>query len=455
MTIWTPKISDSSANKYVAIADAIAADVAEGTLRPGQKLPTQRRLAKRLGVTVGTVGRAYALAEKRGLISLEVGRGSFVRTFDSHVDESGQHGEMVDLGLNLPPQTEQGDLLARTLAQISNSRNIVHLFGDAPVESFEHHRAAAAQWLADRLPCSASEILICSGTQNALISILCSLATSQDKILVEELTFPGMIAAAQSLNLELVPVKMDGEGILPDELERQATGASILYCTPTNQNPTTATMSTKRRQQVASIARKLGLFIIEDDVYGKLVDDAPPPIASMAPERTYLVSSLAKTLSVGLRLAFVRAPSERRESLISHLRATHFFPAPLLCEVAASSIHDGTAERLLQEQRAVARRRQQLAVEILPPHLITGAPAGHHLWMELPAAWTATTLQRAANENGVNFYSAELFQPAGAQAVHAIRIALGAARNEGELRLGLNVISRLLSDSVQNPSARY
>ena len=74
-------------NKYEAIAGAIGDDVADGTLKPGQKLPTQRDLAKRLSVTIGTVGRAYALAEKRGLISLEIGRGSFVRSFESRSNE--------------------------------------------------------------------------------------------------------------------------------------------------------------------------------------------------------------------------------------------------------------------------------------------------------------------------------------------------------------------------------
>lgn len=454
MTIWLPKLPDGIKNKYEAIAKAIGDDVAAGELKPGEKLPTQRELAKRLSVTVGTVGRAYALAEKKGFVSLETGRGSFVRSYDFRFG-SGDPEDIIDLGLNLPAVTDNGEIFSRTLAQLSNSRDIVTLFGNAPVESFERHRVAATRWLRDRLVCSPEQVLISSGTQNALVSTLATLTKPGDSVLVEELTFPGMIEAARLLNLKLVPLEMDDRGIIPTALERCANTSGVIYCIPTNQNPTTTTMPTARRRRIAEIAKARELYIIEDDVYGKLIADAPPPIATFAHDRTVLISSLAKTMSVGLRLAFVCVPDRLRQPIMTSLRATNFFPSPLLCEIAANWINDNTADRLLKEQRVVALQRQEIAKDILGDELCAGNPAGNHVWLNLPDAWTGETLQRAAKENGVKLYPAAAFTTSSQAVANAVRIALGAARNESELRVGLNVIARLLDQGIDESRARY
>ena len=455
MTIWAPTLTANDKSKYEAIADAIAADISNGSLTPGQKLPTQRSLARKLDVTVGTIGRAYALAEKRGLISLEVGRGSFVRSFVSRTNELASSGGVIDLGLNLPPTTQNAHLFGRTLAQISNSQDISSVFGNAPVESFASHRVAAAKWLADRCQSNPENTLICSGTQNALISTLASLTKPGDSVLVEQLTFPGMIAAAKFLHLKLIPLEMDNKGVLPDSLDREGKKARVLYCVPTNQNPTATTMSLTRRKQVAKLLGMHNIFLIEDDVYGKLIDGGPPSVASLAPERTILIASLAKTISIGLRLAYVCVPESIRQKVLGSMRATNFFPSPLLCDVATRLIVEGLADQLLDEFRNTARDRMQIAKKILPKKSIFGSPQGNHVWLHLPAAWSPATIAAAARENKINIYPANLFVPDKAPAPNAIRIALGAARNESELRIGLNLIARLLDDESVQSNASY
>ena len=129
MTIWEPAIAERGGPRYVAIADAIAQDVTSGVLPEGAKLPTHRDLAGRLGVTVGTVTRGYAEAERRGLTVGEVGRGTFVRTRldpedfgwrDAALEGKGKG--VVDMSLAcpwVPPDGEEGRLLARSLEQIA------------------------------------------------------------------------------------------------------------------------------------------------------------------------------------------------------------------------------------------------------------------------------------------------------------------------------------------------
>ena len=103
MTIWIPRLEGRKGPRYRTIVEALIEDLAAGTLREGSRLPTHRDLAERLGVTVGTVSRAYAEAARRGLVSGEVGRGTFVRgTADAGGERADAEG-LVDLGQNHPP----------------------------------------------------------------------------------------------------------------------------------------------------------------------------------------------------------------------------------------------------------------------------------------------------------------------------------------------------------------
>ena len=202
-------------------------------------------------------------------------------------------------------------------------------------------------------------------------------------------------------------------------------------------------MANARRREIAKVAAARNINIVEDDVYGLLIKDAPKPICQYLPEQTFLVCSLAKTLAVGIRLAFVRVPARSRDAMTEKLRASNFFPAPLLCEVVTNWIADDTADLLLQEQRDVGGRRRKIAKDVFGKQAIK--TSGNHLWMDLPDAWPAETLQRAAKENGVNVFTAASFAVPGSKVPNSIRIALGAARNDSELKIGLSVIARLLA----------
>jgi len=453
--MWAPNLTGDVKSKYRAIASAIADDVASGALQPGQRLPTQRALSKQLSVTIGTVGRAYALAEKRGLISLEVGRGSFVRSIHSTCGSTVEQSPIIDFGLNLPPATENPELFSQVLADLSHSRNLRNLFGHAPIQGFESHRVAAASWLASRLPCSADDILIANGTQNALVATLSALVGPGGSVMVEELTFPGMIEAARLLNIQLVGIPMDKGGIRVDELDRLCKTSRVLYLTPVNQNPTTTTLSITRRKKLVRVAQTRSITIIEDDAYGKLLDKTPVSIASLAPENTVMISSLSKTLAVGLRIAFMYVPDSIRDKVSSRLRAAQFFPCPLSCEIASHWINSPVAEQLVVEMRDVSTHRQKIAHELLGDFIL-GQPAGHHVWLELPEPWTGDTFQRAAKEAGVLLYSGSDFAVEPDVSLQRVRIGLGRAANEIALREGLGKLKRLLQEqSGSPPGAQY
>ena len=456
MTIWVPELDESIPTRYEQIAHAIERDIALGILKPGDKLPTQRSLAKQLNVTVATCGRGYALAASRGLTTLEVGRGSFVATA---VDETGAadssvDGLVVDLGINLPPKIDSRDIYSGTLQAISVNRRVANCFSAMPVETFRRNREAAATWLQPRIDSTHENVILCTGMQSALISGLSVVTQPGDAVLVEDHTFPGILTAARMLQLRLIPVEMDQRGVTVEGFEAMTRKARVVYLNPTNQNPTTSVLPMTRRKAIAKIIRENNLWLIEDDTYGRFYDQHSSPIARFVPDQCLYVASLSKTMSVGLRLAIMRPPDSIYQEVLDRFRATSFFPSPLSVEIATRWIEDGTANRLVNELMAIADRRQQIAREILGAQVIQGEPRLNHIWMSVSKPWTAESLVSAARENGVLLSAASTFS-ATSKSEAFVRIALGAARNEEELKASLTKIVRLMSRSNAKNTTRY
>ena len=142
------------------------------------------------------------------------------------------------------------------------------------------------------------------------------------------------------LRLKPIPIPMDAKGILPDQIVGRL--AKVMYLNPTNQNPTSTTLSMARRKAVAKVMAKHGIRLLEDDTYGQLCPDSPPTISSLIPDQSILMTSLSKSMTVGLRLAFLRAPKTMRDQIVSHLQATSFFPSSISLEIACKWITEGT-----------------------------------------------------------------------------------------------------------------
>ena len=453
MTIWAPTLQTTDGTKYEQIASAIQRDIAAGKLSPGDRLPPQRKLAQFLGVTIGTVGRAYALAERRGLTKSEVGRGCFVTTGHA-LEGDGVHAPlMIDLGINFPPAIEDDRVFEHTLLELSQSKNRARLFGPVPVDAFPHHREAAAQWLRPRIECNEKDVLICAGTQSALIASLSALTRPGDGVFVESQTFPGILSALRLLDRTPIPIPMDAEGVIPSAID--VSRGKVVFLNPTNQNPTSTCLSLARRMAIADLVEKHELWLVEDDTYGHLCPDVSVSISSLIRERSVLITSISKSMTVGLRLAFIRVPNTIRESVLSQLHATTFFPSTIAVEIVSKWINDGTAKHFVDARSATAKRRREIALTNLPASMLPTPPMLNHVWLELPDSWTPTTFCRAAEENGVMVLPSRVFSPTPECETNCVRVAIGAARTDEELLVGLQKLSRLLDcDSVET-SARF
>ncbi|MEZ4387287.1 MAG: PLP-dependent aminotransferase family protein [Candidatus Krumholzibacteriia bacterium] len=452
MTMWTPDISGRPGPRYKAIADALADDIACARLSTGDRLPTHRELAEQLDLTVGTVTRAYAEAERRGLVRGEVGRGTFVWADDERFDpllEPSREGaaDMIDLGLNLPLDSEGPDL-AEVLREMCERTDLDLLLTYQPFTGSDRYRRMGVDWIARHgLEVAPEQVVITAGAQHAIVVALSALCRPGQVVLSEVLTYPGLKTAASLLGLEAAPVAMDHEGLLPEALDRavQETGARVLYCMPTLQNPTTATMGAARRAAVAEVARRHDLHVIEDDVHGLLAPDSPAPLMALIPERTLYIASTSKVLAGGLRVAFVAAPRDLIERLAFAVAASMWALPALSLEVAARWIADGTAAVITDRKREEAAARQDLARRILPAGRCQTAGQSYFLWLELPAPWRVDQFVRAARERGVLVASAEAFTTGRAEPPAAVRVSLSAPAERARLASGLQTLADMLA----------
>ncbi|WP_454674893.1 aminotransferase-like domain-containing protein [Achromobacter pestifer] len=449
--IWPQNLTRGGGPRYRQIADFIEHAVAENQLQPGDRLPPQRGLAQRLGVDLTTVTRAYAEAGQRGLLDPRGASGTFIAR------PPAQAAQLIDLGMNMPPAPlgcDLQDLVQRGLAKVMDRHDVnvmmaYHLAGGGP-----EARAAGAQWLAQAVgPIDPALVLVCPGAQAALAALILAYSQPGDPIIAEPLVYPGLLSAARHLGREVLAAEVDGDGMTPAGLERacRESGSRLVYLNPTLQNPTTHTMSARRRRDLVRSASACGARIIEDDPYRLFLDDAPPPLASYAPASVFHIATLAKCLTPGLRTAFVLSPDQdSRERVLAAMRSFALMATPLMGALTTQWITSGAADTVLNGVRAEAQARQRLARQLLPGPFHAN-PAGIHLWQVLPPQWTALDLARVARDEGLSVTSSDAFQVGQAPGHNAIRISLGGVKDRQELALALERLAELMR---RRPHAR-
>jgi DNA-binding transcriptional MocR family regulator len=458
MADWTPDLATSDKPHYLAIADAIADDIGAGRLAAGDRLPPQRKLAKRLDVDFTTVARGYVEAQKRGLIESKVGQGTFVR--DKPKPRRGQQmppPRPVDLSMNLPPETDDPELIERMQAGVEFvSRDIVSLLRYQGFGGTQADKDAASSWLGRRALVPAQErIFISPGAHPALLGILTILAKPGDAILCEAITYPGIRSIAAQLGLTLIGLPMDAEGIEVDALVEacKKTKPRALYLNPTLQNPTTLTISDQRRRDIADTARHFGLPIVEDDAYGFIPPHGHAPFAAIAPDLTWHVAGLAKCIGAGLRAAYVVVPNTRSTwPFAAALRAATVMASPFTVALVTRWIEDGTADTLLRFIRNETAARQKLVSEILPKGIYQSDPLSFNIWLEVPAPWNRAAFVEHMRSTGIGMVASDAFASLGPPP-EAVRVCLGGPIGRPRLAAGLEYMTHALTESPALASA--
>jgi DNA-binding transcriptional MocR family regulator len=455
METWTPDLTESSGPTYRAIAEALSGDIDSGRLSPGDRLPTHRDLARELGVTVGTVSRAYAEAERRGLVQGEVGRGTFVRGGEESVaaflSNKGQTG-VVDLSQSIPAVAtteEERQVLTGAFRALARRADLAELSGFPPPAGSRRHREAGAACVARLgLDVPASRVLVTAGGQHAMAVTFATLTQPGDVILTEELTYPGMKGLANLLNLRLRGLAMDDDGLRPEAFERACREEEVraLYTIPTLQNPTSRVVPESRRVEITRIAEEHDVALVEDDVYGFLEADHPSPLALLAPERSYFFTSTAKVIAPGLRVGYLVAPEPLVDRLAAAIWATTGMAPVHSSEVVASWVESGDLDRFIGWRRDESARRNELAREVLSSARLDGHAHGFHVWMHLPEPWRGDDFVVHARRRGVAVTAGDVFVVGRQDAPHAVRVSLMSEPDFERLEGALRILAEILEE---------
>ena len=454
MTIWTPQLSGHGP-LYRQLLDAIREDIANGHLPAGQRLPTHRALADRLGVTVGTVTRAYSEAEHQGLLQGRVGSGTYVRDQQGHQARAWHirqpNPERIELWQNLPVAVDRTEPFMQTMQALMQEPGQINALMEYDcAEGGLSQRQRASDWLVQHgIQAEPQRLLFNYGAQNGLLLSLLSLGLSGETLLCEGLTYPGLNTLSQPLRLQLKGLAMDAEGLLPDALEKacQSGVYRALYLIPTLQNPTTAIMSLERRQAILAICERYQLWVIEDDVHGLLPQQRPPALVNLAPERVIYLGSFSKGTSAGLRIGYMLVPAALQTAASQAIRGASWMISPLLVELACRWMANGDADRLLDEQRRQLAQRAQRLRHHLGHFALHYQEGSMHAWLELPAHWRAVAFIQASEAAGVGLAGAELFAAGHFPSPQAVRLSISHPLDEQSLEQALLTLRQLLESS--------
>lgn len=449
---WITELPGGEQPAYIRLAEAIGRAIAQGALKPGERLPPHRDLAHSLGLGVGTVSKAYAEASARGLIYGHVGRGSFVNApLSGPAEESGP----IDLARNLPPPRPAERPLLEALGKLRGSPDLLQAMSYAGAEGLARPRSAAVAWLGaeHRIAGASADVIVqTNGGQHGIALALSALCRPGDTVLCEASSFFGIRMLAENVPYSLRGVAIDAEGLIPDALEQaiRETQARLIYTIPTLHNPTGRTTTADRRRRIAEIARRHAVSIIEDDTYRGYAPDQglPPAFVELLPERTVYVASLSKALSPGLRLGFLLVPNrEIRSAIIRTARATAYCPPAINAMIFAHWVEEGLAQAILAEHRREMEARVGLAIGILGSSLEAPAsPFSPHVWMPMDALEAERIASRALRA-GVKVTPPDLPILSLASG-SGLRLCIGSPADRSRVEAALAILRAVISDGL-------
>jgi DNA-binding transcriptional MocR family regulator len=462
MTTWLPDLSSGDGPLYVRLADQIERCIESGNLAAGAKLPPQRDLAFDIGVTIGTVGRAYALARERGLVNGEVGRGTYVlsrRQGDTTVratplEDTLPSTDVVSAGAlrldsTAAPESGVAAMVAVLTAEICREQPeaVATYIRTVPA----HWRAAGARWLTRRdwAP-SPVDVVPTQGAHTAIAAVIGATTIPGDKIVFEPLTYASVARSAALIGRRGIAAAADEHGLIPDEFERLCAQQhpTLLFLMPAPQNPTLAVMPEDRRRAIAAIARKYQVWIIEDAVYGVLFDDPHLPLATIAPDRVFYVGGLSKAVGAGLRAGWVACPPNFSNRVsTAHKMITGGEPF-LMSEIAARLVLSEAAFEVRRKTLAEIARRAALAREIFRGLDIRLNDCVPFLWLTLPEPWLSSTFKSTAAAENILIDEEDEYKIGRSDTVyHGVRVGF-TIPSAAEVETGFRTLRRLVDHGM-------
>ncbi|WP_136443560.1 PLP-dependent aminotransferase family protein [Pacificoceanicola onchidii] len=442
--------------KYRAVVLAIRDAISAKDLAEGDKLPPVRELAWRLGITPGTVARAYSILTDEGVLTAEVGRGTFVAgppapvaSIKWNTAHAAEDTDQVSLFSPKLPDVGQVALIRDAFSRLSE-RPAQDLLNYPTSRAFAPARRAVLRWLEGSVlgPVCEQDIVLSHGGQSAISLVMQAvLKGGRPVVMVEHLSYPGFRRAAELLRAEVVSVPMDEKGIVPSALEEIARkhGAQLLCTSPEVHNPTGLCTPAERRAEIAKVARRCGFHVMEDDCY-RLGRPNAPSYRSYLPEQGWHVSSFSKCLTPSLRVGFAVAPEPHRATLRRTAEYGFFGLASPLAHVTEDILTRQETYRMMDAVRAAFGKYVRAAVNALGGYDLRWHDDVPYLWLMLPQGWRASSFVQAAEAEGVQLRNADEFALRNGNAPHAVRLAINAHVSLSSFESAMGRLRRLLDN---------
>ena len=460
-TNWTPELLSGldARPKYDRLAGAIREGVRSGRLSEGQKLPPVRDLAWKVGVTPGTVARAYRLLTDAGVLTAGVGRGTYVADRARPVkpvlaaDTGPEDPEEVNLTAPRIPDEGQAALIARCMAEVAGAMPASRMMRYPSRQTDLAARLAFLSGVSPDIgPAALEDIVTTNGGQNGIVMILQTVLRGPHPVILgDAISYNGFRSAADLCRAELIPVPWDDEGPEPrafEQLIRQH--RAQVYCTASEvNNPTGRATSVARRHEIARIAQAQGVHVVDDDCYAR-VDRVGPGYRALLPDLGWHVASPSKTISPALRIGFVVAPKPMAPDLVRTAAGQSFGVSPFLTEVYAALQDAPELPGLLEAVRARIDHDIGLAARVFADCDPGRAPGVPFLWLPLPRSWRVNAFVEGAKARGIHLKPSESFLHRDSRAVHAVRIAVNGLIPHARFAQAMAD----LRDLMDNPPAR-
>ena len=483
---------------YAQIRDALQQAVQDERLRAGERLPTVAAFAEQIGVTQATIRRALEDLSKAGLIVSHVGRGTFV---NSPEVKTGPHTP-TSAGSVTPPElaSPESVLAARRLRMgVARSLNelmalakrpgliqftrgvpeggtlrngvLNELVSDAlqagqeqylgygdPGGMPELREEIARRASTDGLHISPEQVLITSGSQQAIALLAQAASENQQRVICETPCYRGVTNAFGAFGHWVETVVRDHDGPLPERLHRFRDGKpSLFYLCPELHNPMGTDLLPERRKILIDWAGEQGTLIVSDEIYHDLrLEGTSPPSFLSAPgaDQAVVIDSLSKTFMGGLRVGWLISSAERVRSL-STLKQAMDIACPLLMQgIALALLRSGEYDAHVQQVTEYYRTRRDLTLEALQRFMPEGVSwtrpqGGFQMWIELPSGYSSVALFLLAIERGVAFIPGPM-QDINHRFMSALRLCYGFVEPE-QLTEGIELLADAASELLKSP----
>lgn len=453
---WRPDRAQLRKPYYACLADMLEEAVRTGELPVGVSLPPQRELADFLDLNPSTVMRAYALARERGLVYGVTGKGTFVAPHakgDLTLTADGFDEGCIELGM-VTGFNQCDGMVAEAVRAVAQRGYLSKLMDYSNPCGYPHHIEAGRRWLSWKgVRSDPACVMVTSGVQNGLVVTLCALFRAGDRIAVDAYTFPNFIELAKLLGIELIPVAGDAAGMRADALDALCRSVDVrgVYLMPTCANPTTVHMPAERREDIARVAERRDLVVIEDDLGGtvegldgELGRPVTPRFIDLLPDRTVHIAETTKTLANSLRIAFL-ACSERFKDRIAHaVFNVNVKTSSLDAEVVAELILSGGAAGIVARKRQLMVEMNELYDRIFPEAPAPSFPYPLFRWMPIDLEGSSAQIEERLRAAGVRVYHGDRFRVSGEAPGSFLRVSLSTWDAPARLGHGLRVLRREL-----------